>query len=98
MKESIKTTVLRCGATEATALVSTTMMSLKLLLETEPIAFFELVEIAKDRTHQPFGNTGRVLRDVMLLDARNGMHSSIRHVVLSAVHGEGFNLTLGNPV
>jgi hypothetical protein len=101
---------LKNGSEEHAGLVRMTMVSLASLMEREPIAFYELVELARNPAHALFGNTGEKLADLALLslpDRNNGrpgallappsMHSSIRAVILSAVEGEGLDMVLGNP-
>ena len=74
------------------------MMSIRNLMETNPIAFYELVMICRDSNHAPFGNTGDILRNFNLLNTEGKVHSSIRNIVISAVTGEGLEMTLGSPV
>jgi hypothetical protein len=82
---------LRNGSEEALPLVTAVMMSLQSL---DPITQYELVMVARNRDHKPFGNTGDKLRDLRLLP----MHQSVRNVVLSAFHGEGLQMALRSPV
>jgi len=52
----------------------------------------------RDETHKLFGNTGEVLKKLGLVQDDDGVHTSIRNVVLSAVEGEGLGLILDSPV
>lgn len=95
---------LKNGSSEPKPLVVVTMMSLDGLLKNHAAAFYDLVMICRtaNRPHQlnryqPFGNNGQVLQDLSLMDADGNIHSSIRNVVLSAVTGDGLNMTLGSP-
>lgn len=89
---------LKNGSTEAEPLVRAAMASLSRLFESDPIAFFELVSKARDRSHQFFGNTGDKLKALALVDGGGGVHDSLRNIVLSAVSGEMLEMRLGNPV
>ena len=92
-----ETVVLKNGAEEAEPLVRVTMMSLQDLMKKDPIGFYELVELCKDRHHKLFGNTGKELVARGLVNGGT-VHDSIRHIVLSAVKGEGLDMTLTNPI
>jgi hypothetical protein len=74
------------------------MLSLRLCLEQQPIAFYELACVCKDRSHQTFGDTGETLVTRGLLERSGQPHGLVRDVVLSAVSGEGFDMTLGSPL
>lgn len=93
---------LKNGSEEAGPLVATLMMALERLLAEKPIALYELVMVARDRDHEPFGRCGDDLADMHLLERRTngtfGIHSSTRNVVLSAITGEGLDLALGSPI
>lgn len=93
----LKAVVLKNGAEEVEPLVAVVMMSLRTLLRENPIAFFELVQLCKDRNHKPFGTTGTILEQTSLI--QNGvLHDSVRNIVLSAVEGEGLEMRLTSPV
>lgn len=92
----METVTLKNGTEEVKVLVQTTMMSLEHLVDTNPIAACELVEMCKDASHKPFGNTNNILEDLGLVN--NGqVHTSIKNIVLSAFEGEGFDLHLTLP-
>lgn len=86
---------LKNGTDESATLVSATMMTLELLLSGKPVIFAEAVLLARDRTYLPFAPD--LLREYALVGSDNRTHDSVRNVVLSAVTGEGFDLTLGDP-
>ena len=90
---------LKNGSEELSTLVAVMMVSLKNLIKTDPISFFELVSKARDRNHEVFSRhqTG-VLVGMGLMEPDGSLHSSISNVVLSAVSGEGLDMTLGDPV
>lgn len=100
----LTTVILKNGAEEVKLLAIVTIMSPHKLSEEEPIAFYELNEMCKDRTHKPFGNTGKILLDLNLIsrgrmpEIYSEVHDSIRNVVLSAVDGSGLDMTLGSPI
>lgn len=88
---------LKNGAEEADIAVKVTMMSLNMLMETNPIAAYELVQICKNPNHKMFGNTEEVLVDLSLL-SEDGVHSVIKNVVMSAFEGEGLDMCLTSPL
>jgi hypothetical protein len=88
---------LKNGSEVAEPLVTTTMMNLELLMEKNPIAFYELVEKCRNPKHEMFGNTAEVAEGLALMNNRQ-CHSTTRDIVLSAVHGEDLEMTLGSPI
>lgn len=86
------------GATALSSTVTAIMLNLGAAYDQEPIAFRELVSICRDKTHVPFGNTGRKLIERGLLEPDGRPHDLVRDVVLSAVTGDDFDLHLGSPV
>lgn len=95
--DEIKLVTLANGAEEALPVVATTMLSLERIIDSNPIAFYELVMKCRDQGHRFFGNTQEVLSDFALVQPEGTVHESIRNVVLSAVNGEDLNMTLGSP-
>lgn len=99
MKElKVKLVKLKNESEEVLVLVNATMMSLTKLLETNPMALYELVEVCRKPDHQIFGELDKVLRDFSLLQCDNKPHSSIKNIVLSAIEGEGLDMCVVNPV
>lgn len=88
---------LKNGAKEAEVIVKVVMISLDNLVVSNPVAAYELVEMCKDRTHKPFGNTSTVLKEFALI-TDDGVHDSIRNIVLSAFVGDGLDMHLEYPV
>lgn len=88
---------LKNGAEEVAAIVATVTMTLRKLFDTQPIIAYELVMLARDATHTPWGATLGELKRAGLVGPDGRMHTSIRNVVLSAVTGDGGNMVLGNP-
>ena len=93
-----KVVKLKNGSEEAEPLVRVTIMSLRMLMESDPIAFYELFELCKDRNHKMFGNAGEKLAKLGLVGAAGHVHDSIRNIVLSAVEGEGLDMCLVSPI
>jgi len=89
---------LRTGAKVFEATLVAITVSLEDLLRANFTAFYELVEIARNPNHKPFGNAVTVLHERGLLDEDGQMHDTIRDVVLASAEGEGTRLCLVNPV
>lgn len=89
--------LLKNGASEARNLVEVAMFVLQALLTEDPVAFYELVMLCRDPKHELWGNTRDKLTERNLVESSGQPHSSMRNIVLSAVTGDDFDLTLGNP-
>ncbi len=89
---------LRNGTEEHKGLVTALMMSLGELLKSKPIAFYELVSLARSPGHELWGNTREVLSGLMLVDQQGNVHDSCRNIILSATEGDGLELTLRSPI
>ena len=90
----MKSITLKNGAVEAELLVDMVMLTLSDLIRHRPIEFYELVMCCRDNEHVPFGNTGDKLKEWALYP----ISDSIRNVVLSAVTGDGIDMSLGSPI
>ena len=90
-------TILRTGAEVPDSLTPVVMLSLKKLAADDPIALFELVELARDPSHKLFGNTGSTLKELALVDGRGKLHGLTRDVILAAAAGGMFVLHLRSP-
>jgi len=97
-KNSVPMVKLKNGSEVPKPVVVTTMMSLEALMEKNPIAFYELVEKARNPKHPMFGNTQDVVAKWALIDLSGVIHSAVRDVILSAVSGDELDMRLGNPV
>ncbi len=92
--------LLKNGSVELLPIVNVTMMALRQLIKRDPIAFYELVMVARDRNHRIFAPE----RNIPILEAttlfRNGRiaHDSFRNVILSAATGEGADMALDSPL
>jgi hypothetical protein len=82
------------GTTVPTVTLRTTMMSLRRLCETNPVAAYELVEICRDPGHEPFGDTGEVLQRLGLVHANGRVHDDTRAVVLASMSVDEVGVTL----
>jgi hypothetical protein len=89
---------LKNGSEIPKPIVITTMMSLEAIMNSNPIAFYELVEKARDSKHVMFGNTKEVVSKWALMDSNGTIHSSVKDIVLSAVSGNELEMSLGNPI
>ena len=88
---------LRNGSREEELQVACIMVSLRSLFDRRPIAFYELVMVARDPKHVIFGNNGEELVRSGLLDSNHQMHDVIRNIVLSATEGDGVDMILRSP-
>ena len=93
----MKMLTLKNGSEVAEPVVITTMMSLEALMNSNPIAFYELVEKARDSRHQMFGNTRQVVEKTALMNG-GSIHDTVKDVILSAVSGKDLEMSLGSPV
>lgn len=92
------TVKLKNGSEEDRAMVAVTLVSLKHLIGSDPICFYELVMHCRDANHAPWGNTIHKLQDLALLGADRRPCDSVKNIVLSAVIGEDLGMALGSPV
>lgn len=89
---------LRTGTEALDVLVRTTLLALGKVLETDPVAFLELVSLCRDPEHEMWGNSEEVLLGFHLMDGPGHVHQSVREIVLAATEGEGRYLHLVNPL
>lgn len=78
----------------AEPIIRVTYLSLRSLLETEPIAFSELASLAQDPQHTLFGRSAQILQNHGLLDATGQLHEAVRRITLASTKGEGLDLAL----
>jgi hypothetical protein len=90
------TIILRDGEEEIEVLVESTMYVLKELLKEAPVLFYELVQKARNPDHKFWASPIiEKLRDKWkLLESEGSMHDGIRHIIVNAVQGDGFEMTL----
>jgi hypothetical protein len=98
--EALKLVRLKNGFELPLVLVKVTMLSLGHLMQSNPIAFYELVMKCRDLKHVFWGDTGKVLKNLGLLEPwdSNTPQKSIRIIVLAAVEGEGLKMKLTSPI
>ncbi len=89
---------LKNGAEEAEPLVTVMMMSLANLMKERPLALYDLAMKCRDKNYQFFGDNEKHLQDLELVGISGDIHSSVRNVVLSAVHGDDLDMALSSPV
>ncbi len=89
---------LKNGAEEAAVLVAATMLSIHRLWDKEPIIGYELVMKCRDRNHKFFGVAGKKLAELALVSPSGDVHDSIRNIVVSAVVGDGLEMSLISPI
>jgi hypothetical protein len=92
-----RSVTLRTGGEVPGPVVLTVCLALENLMDTHPVALYEAVEMARDRAHVPFGNTGGALRGIGLLQHDGAMHDVTRDVILACADGDGFDLRLVSP-
>lgn len=88
---------LKNGSEVPKPVLITTMMSLELLMNKNPIACYELVQKCKDSKHTMFGNTKKVVEDLALMNS-GSIHDTVKDIVLSAVEGDELNMVLTSPI
>lgn len=90
---------LRTGAEEDSAVVAAVCVSLEGLLSSgNAVAFYEVVMVARDREHRPWGNTAITSMKLALLDSPMGeMHNSVRNVILASTEGKGMEMRMVFP-
>lgn len=89
---------LKNGAEESDKAVAVITISLEHLFTTMPVLAYDLVMKCRDADYRLFGNTAVLLHERGLMDTSGHVHETIRNVVLSAVIGDGVEMTLTNPV
>lgn len=88
---------LKDGSMVPDATMRTVYLSMQHLFETNPLALYELGQIARNPDHVPFGSLGGVLAGTNLIDGDGRMHDDTRHVVLSSLPGDGMDMRLVHP-
>ncbi|OHU47354.1 hypothetical protein BKG82_27270 [Mycobacteroides chelonae] len=67
-------------------------LGLRDLLRDNPIAFYELVMLARNPDHELFGNTEEHL--TAFLDGPGNIQTTCKRIILAATYGEGLDLSL----
>lgn len=94
MSSALPVTTLRTGIEMPTPLARSIYLNLDSLMEKNPIAFFELVTLARDPGHQLFPGTEPALKNLSFLDGSGHLHRACRDLVLAAVEGQGEAMAL----
>lgn len=97
MSPEIKLIELKNGSKEAEMVIRTTFMSMQDLFKKDPIALYELNELAKNPDHKIFGDKKEVLENAGLLQM-GVLHDVTRNIVLSSHEGEGLKTKFSSPV
>lgn len=96
------TVTLRTGAEAPASVVRVVMLSLDKLMDTHPIAVYELAEACRDPQHVMFGRTGEVAAEIGLIELRDDgtaeMHDVTRDIILAATVPAGLDIELRDPV
>ncbi len=92
------TVVLKSGEELFAPIVSVIYLTLQELLKKQPIAFIELVSLARNPKHELFADTGDILKDLKLIESDMSIPKDVRLVILAASEGEGLGLRLVSPV
>ena len=87
---------LKNGTEEFAPLVKATMVSLRALCDANPIAFYDLVMFCR-KGRAPFIGWPALEAAAIGLVSGGRVHDSIRNVVLSAVCGDGLDISIGDP-
>ena len=94
----METVILKNGAEEQVHMVSHTMETLWYLAKERSMVLYELAMKCRDRNHKFFGTTGQTLVKLGLVEADGSIHDTVRNIVLSAIEGDGADLTIGSPL
>lgn len=97
----VQSVKLKNGSEEEQPFVTFVMTSINGLVEQGLpglLALYDLVEVCKDNDYRPQASYLRKLQDLGLLNEDGTVHNSIRNIVLSAVHGEGRDRSIGSPL
>ena len=93
---------LKNGSDEFGPAVQIVMIHLRRLLDSGMgVVLYELACLCRDPNHKPWGQTGQELETLKLVERhedRYTVNGSIRNVVLSAVEGDGLDMSLVDPV
>lgn len=89
---------LKNGEEEVESIIVVTMAVLNDLMITRPISLVDLVLKCKDKDYVFFGDNEATLIDLALLDSNGMVYRSIRNIVLSAITGDGLEISLGSPL
>lgn len=86
---------LRTGVETYKPMLLVVTTALRHLLNSNPIAFYEVVMLARNPNHKMFGNTAAILEGLKLLVAGR-LDNSTRDIILASVDGEGTSMQMVN--
>jgi hypothetical protein len=94
---------LRNGKEVPDVVIGTTMIALRTLADADFMAFCEFVETCRDPGHVIYGDCGDKIERLGLVQSVDAaghgkVHDAVRDIVLSAVDGEDFGLSLRSPL
>lgn len=92
-----ETITLKNGAEEVKPFVAVTIMALNRLFDEQPLALYDLLELAKDPGYPVFEASRKRLREDMLLSGDGKLDDSTRNVVLSAVSFDSDKIKISSP-
>lgn len=96
---SLEMVLLKNGERVPKSVVVTTMMTIDLLLEEDPVLFvLDLLEKAKNPNLALTPKAKAKLIGLAMLNHDGTMHSIVRAIILSSVEGEGLDMKIVNPV
>jgi hypothetical protein len=98
MMDGIPMVQLKDGASVPKVTVTTALMNLQHLRNTNPVALFELVEIARNPGHVPFPGTKDALQKMSMLDGLGKIHDDTRKVIVNAIPGDLMELRIVDPM
>jgi hypothetical protein len=100
MISTMQTVTLRNGSEELDSLVNATMMSLRQMMGDilGITALYDLHQICLGTNYRPSARQLEYLKERCLLQANGRPHDSIKNIVLSAIEGEGPEMTLVSPL
>lgn len=95
----ISSVLLRNGEHVPKVVMASTRMTMKLMLERDPVLFWtRLVEKAKDPDYELSSLDGTKLREYLMLQQDGVMHDHVRAIILSSIEGESSEQKLVHPM
>lgn len=89
-------TTLRTGAVVPSVLIDVIGLTLDDLFSSDPIAFYELVQLCRNPGHEIFFGQKR-LTELNLIGVNGQPHDATRDIVLASVEGDELSLRLVDP-
>lgn len=90
---------LKDGSVVPEPAVASIYVAIRSLMETDPLAFYELVMLSRDSSHQIFSDVQRTaLRSRSLIESDGRPHQLISEIVRNSVEGDLLDMRLVNPL